>query len=294
MNGTMERTGKEETGFLQRRLEAAASYPALFKNLMDRWNSDDPGDCAWMLYSANYLLRTSGVRWAIDPLMLHKRVPETPAVDIDQVFKKLDFVVLTHAHADHLDFDLLRKLQDFPIQWVIPEFMLQRVQDNISLHGEKIILVRPFDAFTVQGIHFFPVEGHHFEEVPSAKEIRHGVPSMAYLVEFNGKRWFFPGDTRNYRQTFSLPSGSLDGMFAHLWLGRKSALMGEPPLLGEFCQFCTDLNPQRVILTHLEEFGRDGADTWELRHAQMVFARWNQLGLKIPIQAARMGDCILL
>lgn len=71
------------------------------------------------MYSANYLFRTANVRWAIDPLRLRQRLPgapEMPAADL----KDFTFVLLTHSHGDHLDLELMRQLQTFPILWVIP------------------------------------------------------------------------------------------------------------------------------------------------------------------------------
>lgn len=117
---------------------------------------------------------------------------------------------------------------------------------------------------------------------------------MGYLVEFNGKRWLFPGDTRDYRSGLLPSLGPVDGIFAHLWLGRGCARMGEPPLLEEFCRFCYDLQPKRVILTHLYEFGRDVEDAWEDRHARKVISRWEQIAPQIPISAIYMGECVIL
>jgi hypothetical protein len=70
--------------------------------------------------------------------------------------------------------------------------------------------------------------------------------------------------------------------------------MDEPPLLDEFCRFCFDMQPKRVILAHLEEFGREAGDYWEDRHARQVIARWEQVAPQIPISAARMGECVVL
>lgn len=278
----------------QRRQEVATSFRKVFKDLIASWNSEDTSDCAWLMYSANYLFRTAGVRWALDPLIIHKRAPEAPAVDLDHVFERLNFVVLTHAHADHLDYDVLGVIQDLPILWVVPDFMLPNVKTHTRLPESRIIVPKPLEPFEINKIRFLPMDGHHYEAALAGGGPSHGVPSMAYLVEFNGKRWFFPGDTRDYCRLFSPSVGPLDGMFAHLWLGRGCALMGEPPLLDEFCQFCVNLNPKQVVLTHLEEFGRDEDDTWELRHVQMVLNRMLRLGLQIPIRAARLGDCVKL
>ena len=104
-------------------------------------------------------------------------------------------------------------------------------------------------------------------------QLLRGVPATGYLVEFQNKRWLFPGDTRTYDAS-QLPSfGPVDGLFAHLWLGRGCALMDEPPLLDAFCQFCLDLQPRRIILTHLNEFGRDADDFWDEEHAEKLCSK---------------------
>ncbi len=226
--------------------------------------------------------------------MMHWRVPETPAVDLSHAFDQLSFVVLTHNHADHLDFDLLNFLRNLPIQWIIPEFILPQVLAKVTLPEHQIVVPQPHQPIEIYGVRILPMEGHHFEESQDDGGTPRGVFSMAYLVEFNEKRWFFPGDTRDYHSLFLPSPDSLDGMFSHLWLGRGCAMMEDPPLLDEFCRFCISLKPKRIVLTHLEEFGRDDNDLWDLWHVQKVLIRLTHFGLSIPVLAARMGDRVIL
>jgi hypothetical protein len=51
---------------------------------------------------------------------------------------------------------------------------------------------------------------------------------MGYLLEFNGKRWLFPGDTRSYDASLLQSFGPLEGHFAHLWLSRTGAYLEVP------------------------------------------------------------------
>ena len=233
-----------------------------------------------------------GVLWALDPVTLRWRLPETPPVDIRHAFDQLQFVLLTHSHADHLDFDLLKAIRHFPIQWVIPEFLLPVVCDKVSLPIDRVIVPRPLQPFELYGIQILPFEGLHWEAPLDSGGKPHGVPAMGYVVESNGKRWLFPGDTRNFSPD-RLPSlGRVDAMFAHLWLGRGCAMMDEPPLLDEFCRFCAYPQPERLILTHLEEFGRSAEDFWESRHAQMVITRLGQIAPHISASAVYTGGKI--
>jgi hypothetical protein len=290
----MDHSSKEQAYIDQKRKDKAALYPQLVADLTEEWCSSQEGDKAWLLYSANYLLRTGGVRWAMDPLTLRNRVPEAPAVNMASAFEQLDFVVLTHRHADHLDVELLKEMRHLPICWVIPDYLLPQVQTEVGLPTDKIIVPHSLQPIDIKGIHLLPFVGLHWEAAPSDSGPQHGVPEMGYLVEFNGKRWLFPGDTRDFKAELLPSFGPVDGLFAHLWLGRGCALMEEPPLLDAFSQFCLDLQPGRVILTHLEEFGRKADDYWDGRHAEKVVARCKQLVPKIQVSTAYMGQSVIL
>lgn len=278
----------------QRRQQAAAGYPALFNRIVSEWNQPGPEDRVWLMYSANYLFRTAGVRWALDPLSLGRRVPGIPALDFGQALSRLDFVLLTHRHADHLDPTLLKAICHLPIHWVIPEFLLPEVQAHVTLPEDRIILPHPLQSFELCGLRILPFPGLHWDAQPKKGSRPHGVPAMGYRVEFNRKSWLFPGDTRQYRSDRLPRIGMVDGLFAHLWLGRASALLDPPPLLDLFCRFCLDLQPDRLVLTHLEELGREAEDTWELWHAGRVISRLQELAPGLPVSTARMGESIIL
>ena len=115
---------------------------------------------------------------------------------------------------------------------------------------------------------------------------------MGYLVEFNGKRWLFPGDTRSYDAS-QLPSfGPVDVLFAQVWLGRGCAVQTTPPLLDAFCQFCVDLQPKHIVLTHLQDFGRDANDYWDSEHVQQITALIAEKEPDISISSGLIGDRI--
>jgi hypothetical protein len=286
---TTDRWVKQQSNIDQRRKQAATSYAERLAGLAREWNSPGTEDRAWLVYSANYVLRTGGLLWALDPLTLGWRVPGAPVIDAGLAFGKLKLILLTHAHGDHLDYDLLKAMRHLPIQWVIPDFILPEVQDRAGLPGGQIITPRPLQPIEVCGLGILPFEGLHWEERTDGGR-RHGVPAMGYAVGYNGKRWLFPGDTRNY-QPEGIPSqGRVDVMFAHVWLGRGCALMERPPLVEAFCRFCAYPEPKKLVLTHLEELGRGAEDFWEERHARMVIERLGEMRPEIPVSVARMGD----
>jgi L-ascorbate metabolism protein UlaG (beta-lactamase superfamily) len=286
----MDRFIRKQQEIDRRAAEVASSYPALWSQMITDWRQPGSEDKAWLMYSANYLFRTANVRWAMDPLRLKHRVPDAPEMPVEDL-KGLDFVLLTHRHSDHLDLNLLHRLQDFPVLWVIPAPILPLVQAEVKIAANRLIIPEPMRTVEIQSIRITPFDGLHWEQQPGTESLR-GVPAMGYLIEFNGKRWLFPGDTRTYDAS-RLPSfGPVDGLFAHVWLGRAGALQNVPPLLEAFCRFCSDLRPQRVILTHLEEFGRDANDYWDSGHAKSAIPFLTGEESNIPVVPALLGDAI--
>ncbi len=266
-----------------RRAEIITRYPGLWSQIISAWKQDDPTDNLWLMYSANYLIRTAGVHWAIDPLMLASRLPSAPAVPIDDL-DKLSFVLLTHSHADHLDITLIHALSHLPIRWVVPRPLLAQVLSKGGISQEAVIVPQFGQPITLSGIEILPFEGIHWR--PGNR----GVPTTAYRVTFNDKRWLFPGDIRTYDADLLPNFGSLDGLIAHLWLGSGCALQAEPTQLDTFCRFCLDLHPRRVALTHLDELGREAEDLWEARYGLAVIDRFRQLNPDLPVDCAYMGD----
>jgi beta-lactamase family protein len=288
----MDQFSEKQARIDQCRVEASALYPKRWSNMIAEWNTPDPEDRVWLTYSANYIFRTINIRWAIDPLTLNWRMKDTPKVDTARDLNNLSFVLLTHGHKDHLDLDLLAALRHLPITWVVPEFILSKVMTQSGLPRKNIIVPSPLELIELNGIHILPFHGLHWETTPdgSLKE----VPAMGYLIKCNGKHWLFPGDTRTYDPSCLPALGSIDGIFAHLWLGRGCALMDEPPLLNAFCRFFMSLSPGHLILTHLHELGRDADDFWDESHVQTVNSRFREMSENISATHAVMGESILL
>src|SRR5512143_3834561 len=94
--------GPRERAIEQQRAEAISRFPVIWETMTTQWAQPGAEHCAWLMYSANYLLRTAGVRWAIDPVRLEHRLPGAPSVDYTGSLSALSFVVLTHRHSAHL------------------------------------------------------------------------------------------------------------------------------------------------------------------------------------------------
>jgi hypothetical protein len=284
----MDRFSEKQEKIDQLRSEVVAHFPALWSKMIMEWNRPGTDDRVWLMYSANYLFRTNNIRWAIDPLSLNWRIKDAPKVDVARDLKHLSFVLLTHSHSDHLDLDLLAALRHMPITWVVPESILSQVIEQAGLLRGNIIVASDLDPIELNGVRILPFDGLHWETASDGNF--KGVPAMGYLIECNGKRWLLPGDTRTYNASQLPVFDFVDVAFAHLWLGRGSALLDEPPLLEDFCRFFLDLNPRCLILTHLNEFGRNAADYWDDTHVRSVCAKFQDISMNIPIASLAMGS----
>jgi hypothetical protein len=266
--------------------EARQGYPALWQKMIRDWKIASE-DAAWLTYAANYLFHTDGVKWALDPFSLFTRLKEKNPQDFTADLDALDAVVLSHAHADHLDMNILAALNGLPIIWVVPEFMLDYVGKSVDLKKARLVIPQPGIPLAIGNLTLVPFRALHMRG-------DHGVPEMGYLAEFAGERWAFPGDTRVHPSKGLPILENVDGLFAHLWLGKKCALQDPPPLLDEFCQFFARPKPKRIIVTHMEELGRNALDYWTMDHYQQVHTRFQQIAPKIKISPALMGQAVSL
>jgi L-ascorbate metabolism protein UlaG (beta-lactamase superfamily) len=242
--------------FLKRQIEiehgiksAEENYYALWSQIIREWQNADE-DRVWLSYSANYLLHTAGVKWALDPYSLFTRLKKDNPQDFVSDLGILKAVVLSHAHSDHLDLNILSALAECPILWIVPSFMYQTIDNYVDLKHANCIIPQPGVPIIIENLKLTPFESLHFRD-------EHGVPEMGYKAEFSDKCWVFPGDLRIFSIGEIPEINHADGVIAHLWLGHNSALENPPPLLKEFCDFFIASQPIKIIITHLEELGRD-------------------------------------
>lgn len=265
---------------------AVKGYAALWQQLVADWRAAET-DAAWLTYSANYLFHTAGVRWALDPLSLFSRLSLPNPMNFADDLSALDAVVLTHRHADHLDLELLAKLVGLPIVWIVPDFMLEELRVIFPEKSPDMVVPHPGVPIHINGLTLIPFEGLHFRD-------GNGVPEMGYLAEFSGKRWAFPGDTRVFPAGGLANLGSLDGIFAHLWLGKKCALQEKPAVLEEYCRFFTEPAPRQLLITHMRELARKPDDFWDTHHFELVAAKFKQLIPGMMVTPALTGTRIVL
>jgi len=284
----MDQFSEKQEKILRDKVQLSALYPELWKKMIAEWNTPDPQNRVWLTYAANYIFRTNNIHWAIDPLTLSWRLKDSPRVDVARDLHDLSFVLLTHEHADHLDLELISALRDQPITWVVPGFLLEKVVTEADLPRERVIVPSPKNMIELHGLHILPFDGEHWETLTDGT-IK-GVPAMGYMIECNGRRWLFPGDTRTYDLTQTRRFEAIDTVFAHIWLGRGCALEDGPPLLEAFCRFHFETGARQIVLTHLNELGRDANDYWDDVHVSLIRTKFQEMTPDMPIFSLTIGD----
>lgn len=256
-------------------------YAQSWAKMIQAWKAPRQNDAVWLMYAANYLFNTQNVRWLLDPIMLGNRVPEAPQIDVRTSFKNLDFVLLTHAHTDHVDIALWNQFKNFNCQWVVPEHMVPFFMERTGLTPDRFITARPLSVVDIANIRITPFNGLHHEQ--KASGIRTNVPATGYLVETKNKRYLLPGDIRTYDTSLLPAFGPVDAVFAHVFLGRSEALRPLPSLLHDFVQFFLHCRPRKILLTHLYEVARAPEDCWLTQHARMAKAAFKNANPKVKI-----------
>lgn len=268
-------------------VKAKYDYPILWKGIIQDWKQQTTSNAAWLTYAANYLVNTGGIHWAVDPFSMSTRVKGIEEPDFYNDLASLDFVLLSHAHSDHLDLNLINALVQRPIKWVIPQHMLEKVLDSSGIKKENIIIPVNGESFHIRNITITPFESLHFHALG-------GIEETGYLTEFNKKRWLFPGDIRNFEINKLPVFKKLDGVFAHLWLGKGKAKDNRPKFMNEFVNFHASLGPSKLIITHLDEFGRAEEELWDETHYVLVSKEFHSIAPTMSVKMAKMGMKVIL
>ena len=261
-----------------------SDYPEHWSRMIREWRATRETDAVWLTYSANYLFNTHGLRWAVDPVLLKNRVPEAQALDANRDMEDLEFVLLTHAHIDHVDVALWSQLKGSRCHWIVPEHMTDFFARETSLGDSDFTAAVPGRAIAVAGVSIMPFEAPHYERRVGG-EVNH-VDSTGYLVETSSGSYLLPGDIRTYDPACLQPFTDVSAVFAHVFLGRSAAAACDPPLLNAFVDFYLSCRPKKIVLSHLYELGREAEDCWLTSHAELAAEAFasadNEVDVVIP------------
>lgn len=205
--------------------EAVQVLPTEFKPSPKSW-SDDELTLAWIGHSTLYI-NFYGIKILTDPVLFERigvyflgmtfgpQRYSAPALEIDEI-PKPDLILLSHAHMDHMDFQTLMSLTDrFPNEMdcitayntmdVISELKWKSLQE-MDWGSELEFLGIKFKAYEVK--HFgwrYP-----WEKDRSKGYMEDGRSYNAYVLDRNGKRILFGGDTAFTELFQKVDGGSVD------------------------------------------------------------------------------------
>ncbi len=138
-----------------------------------------------------------------------------PALKTDE-FPKPDIILLSHAHMDHMDYPTLRFFaKKFPNQIdVIVAYLTKDVIEDLP--WKSVTVMDWNDERVVQGVRFRANEVKHFgwrypwEKDRSRGYMKDGRSFNSYVIDYNGKKVLFGGDTAMTDKFKSLKSEQID------------------------------------------------------------------------------------
>ncbi|MBO4492405.1 MAG: MBL fold metallo-hydrolase [Lentisphaeria bacterium] len=240
--------------------------------------------------SSTYIFSTGrSTFWMMDPSFGLEGSADEMRLIAELICQKISFIIVTHIHDDHCQFELVNLLSDSPVRWIVPQNCAEIFKQRSGIPEDKILVLAEGDSTEQHGIRITEHPGYHIEPGKTAK-----VLSGSYEITLpDGIRLFFPADVRDYHAP--LPDlGHIDYTFGHVFLGREDATGETFSLLDDFCRFMMRTECRHLILAHLYEIGRLPRDLWTSRHAGMVRARMKELSPEIRVLVPEFGDALHL
>jgi L-ascorbate metabolism protein UlaG (beta-lactamase superfamily) len=156
---------------------------------------------------ATVLVEVGGVRLLTDPVLRSRLGHLTRRMPVPEELGRIDVVLISHVHRDHLDLPTLAALAGAP-----PIVAPAAAGDLLRGHGfDAVIEVQEGETTTVAGTPVRATAAHH--------RARRGplspwVPSLGYVIEA-GSRVYFAGDTDVYDSMATL--APLDVALLPVW-----------------------------------------------------------------------------
>lgn len=238
-------------------------------NLLNRIETDDSDSEALRIFflgQSGYVIKTAITCLYIDPYLSDyvenpdglnetgmKRLFHTPFNPGD--IKKIDGVICTHGHLDHMDPWTLGK--------IIPPFTFFSSQasfDNnpTELTEKKIVSLRPEQDYELNEIKIEPVSAAHYH----LKDEQGDPDCLSIILTIKNKKLFFWGDGIIYDGLLDiLKKHEFDYFFAPIngrdWFREKAGIVGNLNAR-ELSNLCNEISINVVVPNHFDLFYNNG------------------------------------
>lgn len=239
--------------------------------------------------SSSYIFSTGkDCFWMIDPAFGYSDVSEKELAELAGLIKeKVSFILTTHLHGDHCQREWVKMLAGTSVKWVVSDCFAENFFHGYGGSAENTVILKDDETIEFSGIRITARSGYHCE--PGKPP----VLSCAYDVVLpDGVKLFFPVDVRDPEA--AVPQGNVDYTFGHVFLGRDDATGTDFPLLDVYCNFFAKRKADHLILNHMYEIGREPADLWTHRHAEMIKEKLAQIAPEMQVTAPYHGDAMHL
>ncbi|MEM9648421.1 MAG: MBL fold metallo-hydrolase [Bacteroidota bacterium] len=250
----------------------------------------------WFGHSA-FLLQTNGKNILIDPmlgsvpaphpLLGAKRFDEELPIAIEKL-PKIDAVLISHDHYDHLDYESIKKLKDKVAQFYVP----LGVGVHLEAWGvaqDKIMELDWWQDATLDGLQFVCTPAQHF----SGRKFSNGQSTLwaSWVIKSETENIFFSGDSgyADHFKEIGETYGPFD--FAMLECGQYNKLWPDIHMFPEeTARAGMDLKANVIMPIHWGAF-KLALHSWT-DPVERVVKKANNLG--IPMIAPKIGAMIEL
>ncbi len=152
------------------------------------------------LGQAGFLLRSASSALAIDPFLSEHELRLYPPPPVEVLGGRLDYLLVTHEHLDHLDVQLLPVLVEaFPtLTIVVPSPVVPRITGLVP--EARVIGLQPGEAVTGEQVTIRAVSAIHARAGGEAysdgrQERDDPTPFLGYVLLYRGLTVYHAGDT---------------------------------------------------------------------------------------------------
>lgn len=220
-------------------------YINIFKNL------EAKTDFIANLGHSTFFIYINGIKILTDPFLYPhifgiKR--KTPALR-PELLPPFDYILVSHAHYDHLDLRTLRKLNK-TAKLIVPEYTLNVVN---KLRFKEIVELKHWESFEEKEIEIVSLPVQHNK---GRSLLYPNTETSSYLIKMENTTLYFAGDTgyfegfKEYGRKFSIDFAFLPiGGYEPNWLLRKIHISPE-----ETVEAFLDLKASYLIPIHFGTF----------------------------------------